>query len=150
MPAMQLASIIAYSTVNNDLAGISGGLDSVSAILGVSGLVSGMMSGSPLAPVISATASAPHPVLSGVMFMLLIAAMLLFRVLPKIFRFIPKQAICGFLFVLGALVIFPSNARAAVELSALAGGLSICVSAFADPFLGIIVGTLSYRLAELL
>lgn len=47
LAAMQLASIIAYSTVNNDLAGISGGLDSVSAILGVSGLVSGMMSGSP-------------------------------------------------------------------------------------------------------
>ena len=65
LAAMQLASIIAYSTVNNDLAGISGGLDSVSAILGVSGLVSGMMSGSPLAPVISATASAPHPVHSS-------------------------------------------------------------------------------------
>ena len=109
-----------------------------------------MMSGSPLAPVISATASAPHPVLSGVIFMLLMAAMLVFRVLPKLFRFIPKQAICGFLFVLGALVIFPGNAKAAVELSALAGGLAICVSAFADPFLGIVVGTLAYRLAALM
>lgn len=147
LAAMQLASIIAYSTVNNDLAGISGGLDSVSAILGASGLVSGMVSGSPLAPVISATASAPHPVLSGVIFMLLMAAILVLRVMPKLFWFIPKQAVCGFLFVLGALVIFPGNARAAVELSALAGGLSICVSAFADPFLGIIVGTLAYRLA---
>ena len=88
--------------------------------------------------------------LSGVIFMLLMAAILVLRVMPKLFRFIPKQAVCGFLFVLGALVIFPGNARAAVELSALAGGLSICVSAFADPFLGIIVGTLAYRLAALL
>lgn len=148
--AMQLASVIAYSTVNNELAGVSGGLDNVSAVLGFSGFASGMLSGSPLAPVISATASAPHPVLSGVIFMLLMAAMLVFNILPKLFKYIPKQAICGFLFVLGAMVIFPGNAKEAVELSALAGGLSICVSAFADPFLGIVVGTVAYWLATLL
>ena len=150
LAAMQMASIIAYSTVNNSLAGAKGGLDSISAILGFSAAVSGMLSGAPLAPVISATASAPHPVLSGVVFMLLMAGMLAFRLLPKLFKLIPKQAICGFLFVLGALVIFPGNARAAVELSALAGGLSICVSAFADPFFGIVVGALAYRLTALM
>lgn len=147
--AMQLASVIAYSTVNNELANVSGGLDRISAVLGFSGFVSGALSGAPLAPIISATASAPHPVLSGAIFMLIMAAMLVFNVFPKLFKYIPRQAICGFLFVLGAMVIFPGNAKEAVELSALAGGLSICVSAFADPFLGIAVGAAAYRLAAL-
>ncbi len=148
--AMQIAAMIAYSTVNNGLAGVQGDLDSVSGVLGLSSLVSSALSGSPLAPVISATASAPHPVLSGIIFMLLMAVMLVLNMLPKLFRLIPQQAICGFLFVLGALVIFPGNAVQAVNISAIAAGLTILVSAFTDPFMGLVVGAVAFRLAALL
>lgn len=150
LTALQLAAVIAYSSVNNSLAGVDKSLAGVASYLGITGIISTSLSGAPLAPIISATSSAPHPLLSGMVFMLLMAVMLFADIMPKLTKHIPQQAICGFLFVLGALVIFPGNAQQAIEFSSIAAGLTIAVSAFADPFLGIATGTVVFKLVQLL
>lgn len=145
LTALQITSIIAYGTVNAQLAGASANPDSFAVYLGLGGAVSSLFSGALLAPVISATASAPHPVVSAVMFAALIIILLLTGVLQKIARYVPQQSICGFLFVLGALVIFPDNAVQAISISPLAAGIAIGVTAFLNPIYGMLFGAIAFR-----
>ena len=63
--------------------------------------------------IISATAAAPDAVLSGVLMMVIMAAILFLGLLPKIGKFVPGQSIAGFLFILGAFVTIPGDGAAA-------------------------------------
>ncbi len=80
-----------------------------------------LLGGAPVETIISATASAPEPVIAGIMMMLIMAIILFAGWLPKIGRYVPSTSIAGFLFILGAVVIFPENAATAMTGS---GGLS--------------------------
>lgn len=146
LTVFQIVSIIAYGTVNAQLAGISAGSDGFAAYLGLGNIISSLFSGAALAPVISATASAPHPVLSAVMFAVLLVMVLRTGLLQNISEYVPQQCICGFLFVLGALVMFPDNAVQAITISPLAAGITIGTTAFLGPVYGVALGLAAFRL----
>jgi AGZA family xanthine/uracil permease-like MFS transporter len=101
-----------------------------------------LLGGAPVETIISATASAPEPVIAGVLMMLIMALILFSGWLPKIGKYVPSASIAGFLFILGAIVIFPEDAAAALHGSSrMIAALTLVVTALVDPFAGIVTGT---------
>ena len=149
--ALRIGTGIAYPAIDSDIAGIdtitgSGHniFDVTSIIAGMSGAASAFFGGAPLEPIISGTAASPNPVFSAALMMGLAAVILLLGFIGKASKYIPLQAVCGFLLLLGALIIFPENAPLAMEADPFVAGVTVTVTAATmDPFLGLIAGLLT-------
>ena len=149
--ALRFGTGIAYPAINADIAGIdtvTGSGHSIfdvnSIIAGISGASSAFFGGVPLEPIISGTAASPNPVFSAALMMGLAAVILLLGWIGKIAKYIPIQAVTGFLLLLGALIIFPENAPLAMEENPLVGGVTAVVTgATMDPFIGMIAGLIT-------
>lgn len=146
--ALRFGTGIAYPAINADIAGIdtvTGSGHSIfdvnSIIAGISGASSAFFGGVPLEPIISGTAASPNPVFSAALMMGLAAVILLLGWVGKIAKYIPIQAVTGFLLLLGALIIFPENAPLAMAENPFVGGVTAVVTGVTmDPFLGMIAG----------
>lgn len=155
--ALRVGTSIAYPSIDSDIAGLPPVTDSGWSIFdasnimaGLAGFTSAIFGGAPLEPIITGTAAAPNPVISAAIMMALAAAILLLGWIGKAARYIPLQAITGFLLVLGTLIIFPENAPAAMEADPLVGGVTAVVTAATmDPFLGMVAGILVKGLVAL-
>ena len=102
-----------------------------------------LLGGAPVETIISATASAPEPVIAGLLMMLIMMLILLIGWLPKLGKVVPSSAIAGFLFILGTIVIFPENATTALHGSlGTVAGVTLIVTALVDPFAGLMTGVL--------
>ena len=98
-----------------------------------------MFGGANVEPIISATAAAPHPIVSAVILMALMGAILLFGLLPKVGKWVPTQAVVGFLLVLSTMIVIPENLPILMK-DAVPGAVAAGVTAAAiDPFLGMVV-----------
>ncbi|HKG72550.1 MAG TPA: hypothetical protein VKA87_11650 [Nitrososphaeraceae archaeon] len=146
--ALRVGTSIAYPSIDYDIAGVpqvtgSGAsiFDATNIIAGLSGFASAIFGGAPLEPIISGTAAAPNPILAAALMMAFAAAILLLGLMGRAARYVPLQAVTGFLLVLGTLIIFPENAPAAMEADPLVGGVTAVVTAATmDPFIGMIAG----------
>ncbi len=138
--ALRTGTSIAYGAVDSEiLAGRVANPDVVNITSGVSSFFSGMFGGANVEPIISATAAAPHPVFSGVLMMVLMGALLLFGILPKLGKLVPTQAIVGFLLILGTMIVIPENIST-LAADPVSGAVAAAVTAAAiDPFLGMVV-----------
>jgi AGZA family xanthine/uracil permease-like MFS transporter len=86
------------------------------------------------------------------MMMAIMAAILLFKLLPVIGRYVHRSSIAGFLFILGTFVTFASNIQGAMAMvPAFEGpfgfspwgmviGATVLVSARWNPFYGLVAG----------
>ena len=146
MVCLNIGANIAFGQINGNIANREVNIDTLTVISSVADMVSSLFGGAPVEAIISATASAPNPVASGVLMMVIMAAILIAGLLPKIGRFIPSESIAGFLFVLGAIVTAPGNALNALTggdaSSSLVGGVTMVVTAISDPFFGMLAGLL--------
>lgn len=97
-----------------------------------------LLGGAPVETIISATASAPEPVIAGIIMMLIMAVILFAGWLPKIGKYVPSASIAGFLFILGIFITFPENAATALQgSSAVIAGITLVITALVDPFTGL-------------
>ena len=117
-------------------------IDFLTIYSGLADAVSSLFGGGPVEAIISATAAAPNPLASGILMMAIMAAILIFGLLPKISKYIPGHSVHGFLFILGAIVTVRTNASRAFS-----GGTpqdyivaATAVTAANDPFIGLLVG----------
>lgn len=141
MVCLNIGANIAFGKITGQIANSAVNVDHLSVISSLADMVSSAFGGGPVESIISATGSAPHPVLAGVLMMSIMAVILIFGVLPKIGKYVPMESIAGFLFVLGAIVTVPSNAAAALAgSSSLVGGVTMTVTAISDPFFGMLAG----------
>lgn len=135
---------IAFGSITGGMAGTSANIDHLTVYSGLADAVSALFGGGPVETIISATASAPHPMLAGVLMMAIMAAILFVGLLPKIGKYVPNQSIAGFLFILGAVVTVPGNAAAAFAGTGagdnITGGVTMVVTAAVDPFVGMLAG----------
>jgi AGZA family xanthine/uracil permease-like MFS transporter len=146
LACLNIGANIAFGKINADIAKADVNVDTITIISSLADMASALFGGGPVEVVISATASAPHAVLSGVIMMVIMAVILFLKLLPKIGKYVPSASIVGFLFVLGAIVTLPGNAEAALTGdtpgSSLVGGITMVVTAIADPFLGMLAGVM--------
>jgi AGZA family xanthine/uracil permease-like MFS transporter len=148
--ALRVGTSIAYPAIDADIAGLPPVTDSgvsifdaTNIIAGLAGFTSAIFGGAPLEPIITGTAAAPNPVISAALMMAFAAAILLLGWIGKAAKYIPLQAVTGFLLVLGTLIIFPENASLAMEADPVVGGVTAVVTAATmDPFLGLVAGLL--------
>lgn len=139
---LQIGGNIAYAGITGGLAGQSVNVDHVTIYSGLGDSVSALFGGGPVEAIISGTAVAPNPIASGILMMLLLGAILLTKTVPRIAKYVPSQCIAGFLFVLGAIVVFPGNALDSLSASPVVGGITAIVTATTDPFIGMVAGIL--------
>ncbi|CQR45961.1 hypothetical protein BN1058_00204 [Paraliobacillus sp. PM-2] len=144
MVCLNIGANIAFGNINGSIASRDVNVDILAMISSVADMASSFFGGGPVEVIISATASAPHPVWSGVLMMVIMALILIFGILPKIGKYIPTASISGFLFVLGAIVTLPDNAVAALTTGdaslGVVGAITMIVTAITDPFVGMVSG----------
>ncbi|HEY4553223.1 MAG TPA: NCS2 family permease [Bacillaceae bacterium] len=146
MVCLNIGANIAFGKINGEIANKAVNIDTLTIISSLADMVSSIFGGAPVEIIISATASAPHAVWSGVLMMVLMAIVLITGLLPKIGKYVPSASIAGFLFVLGAIVTLPSNAAMALTGEGagpgIVGGVTMVVTAITDPFLGMLSGVI--------
>ncbi|BAQ13829.1 guanine permease [Clostridium botulinum B2 128] len=146
MVCLNIGANIAFGNITGQLANRKVNINHVSVISSLADMSSSIFGGAPVESIISATGGAPNPKASGIIMMLLMAAILFAGLLPKIGKYIPTESIAGFLFVLGAIVTVPVNAASALTSTAanstVIGGVTMTVTAITDPFIGMISGLL--------
>lgn len=144
MACLNIGANIAFGRINESLADQKVNVDTLSIISSLADMVSSLFGGAPVEIIISATASAPHAVWSGVLMMVLMAIILFTGTLPKIGKYVPSSSIAGFLMILGAIVTLPGNAAAALTGegagSGIVGGVTMVMTAITDPFIGMLSG----------
>lgn len=139
---LQIGGNIAYAGITGGLANQAVNVDHVTVYSGLGDSVSALFGGGPVEAIISGTAVAPNPVTSGILMMLILAAILLTKMVPRIAKYVPSQCIAGFLFVLGAIVVFPGNALTGLSEMPVVGGITTIITAMTDPFIGMVAGIL--------
>lgn len=137
---LQIGGNIAYSSITGSLANAPVNIDAITLYSGIGDSVSAFFGGGPVEAIISGTAVAPNPKLSGILMMLIMGVVLLTKLLPKIAKYVPNQSIAGFLFVLGAIVVFPTNIELGLEGMPIVAGVTTIVTSGTDPFIGMIAG----------
>lgn len=146
MVCLNIGANIAFGKINGEIANTDVNIDTLTIISSLADMVSSLFGGAPVEIVISATASSPHAIWSGVLMMVLMAIVLATGLLPKIGKYVPSASIAGFLFVLGAIVTLPGNAATALTGegagNGIVGGVTMVVTAITDPFLGMLSGIL--------
>ncbi|MET3696727.1 AGZA family xanthine/uracil permease-like MFS transporter [Bacillus oleivorans] len=143
---LNIGANIAFGKINGEIAGEEVNIDTLTIISSLADMASSLFGGGPVEVIISATASAPHAVWAGVLTMAIMAGILLFKLLPKIGKYVPSSSIAGFLFVLGAIVTLSGNATAALTAaepgSQIVAAVTIIITAIVDPFFGLLAGVM--------
>ena len=153
---LNIGTNIAFANINAGFTSPAGeppavmqNLDHLTIINGLADVPSIIFGGAPVGAIISATAASPWPVMAGVLMMTLCAALLLLGLMTKAVKYVPIQAIAGFLFIIGFFSTFVPNLRnvflmndasptpqATVEVAA-----AMAVTALTkNPFLGLMAG----------
>lgn len=144
LACLNIGANISYGLITGQMTGIKPNpvnLNLLTSTQALADMGTSLLGGAPVESIISATASAPEPVISGIMMMLIMAVILLVGWLPKIGRYVPSASIAGFLFILGAVVIFPEDAAAALGVAhVMVPAITLVVTAVFDPFAGLMTG----------
>ena len=144
LSCLTIGANIAFGNITASMTGkYTANIDQLTIYSGLADAVSSLFGGGPVEAIISATAAAPNPLLSGVLMMLIMATILFFGLLPKISKYIPGHSVHGFLFILGAVVTVPTNTAMAFSTGSpqdyIVAATAMAVTAANDPFIGLLV-----------
>lgn len=146
LACLNIGANISYGLVTGQLTGIKPNPVNLNILTGTQAFAdmgTSLLGGAPVESIISATASAPEPVVSGILMMLLMALLLFSGWLPRLGKYVPAASIAGFLLILGAVIIFPENAALALKGSgASISALTLIVTALVDPMSGLLTGAI--------
>jgi len=141
---LTLGGNIAYTAVNLDMSGLTGTYNAVSVISGIADFFSSLFGGAPMEVIVSATAAAPHPIVSGILLMFGAAILLLSGLIYKIAKYIPIPAMGGYLVAIGAILVFPFNAMDAFAVgNPVVVALTMGTTVATNPFYGLLMGLIA-------
>lgn len=144
LACLNIGANISYGLLTGQMTGQTPNpvnLSLITIIQSIADMGTSLLGGAPVEVIISATGSAPNPVLSGIIMMLIMALILFLGLLPKLGKYVPGTSIAGFLFVLGVFIIFPDNAQVALSGDySIIAAITIVVTAVLDPFSGLVTG----------
>ncbi len=146
LACLNIGANISYGLITGEMTGLRPNpvnLNLLTITQSLADMGTSLLGGAPVETIISATASAPEPVIAGILMMLIMAAILAVGWLPRLGKYVPSASIAGFLFILGAVVIFPADAATALQgKDATVAAITLVVTAVADPFAGLLTGGL--------
>jgi len=128
---------------------IAQNMDHLTVINSIADIPSVLFGGAPVGAIISATAASPWPIMAGVIMMLLCALLLLLGLMTKAVKYVPVQAIAGFLFIIGFFStfvphfrnVFVNPAYSAYPQAQVEAATAMAVTALTkNPFLGLVAG----------
>lgn len=152
LSCLNIGANISFGKITGSIAGVDANIDHLAVYSSLADMVSSFFGGGPVEAIISGTATAPNPLRSSVMMMLIMAAILVFKLLPTIGKYVHSASIAGFLFVLGTFVTFITNAQGAIASAPAVNGpfgfspwgmvigATILTSARWNPFFGLLAG----------
>ena len=152
LSCLNIGANISFGKITGSIAGVNANIDHLAVYSSLADMASSFFGGGPVESIISGTATAPNPVHSSIIMMLIMAVILLLKLLPTIGRYVHSASIAGFLFVLGAFVTFAANIQGAITLVPAAQGsfgfapwgmvigATTLVSAKWNPFFGLLAG----------
>jgi len=119
-------------------------MDHLTVINSLADIPSVIFGGAPVGAIISATAASPWPVIAGVVMMLLCGLLLLLGLMTKAVKYIPVQAIAGFLFIIGFFSTFVVQLNIAFNTGYVGqASAALAITALTkNPFLGLVAGVL--------
>lgn len=140
--SLNIGTNIAFGNITAGMGSTTQNMDHLTVINSIADIPSIIFGGAPVGAIISATAASPWPVMAGVVMMILCALLLLLGLMTKAVKFIPVQAISGFLFVIGFFQTFVPNFRTAFlyGYTAEASTAMLITAITKNPFLGLIAG----------
>lgn len=146
LACLNIGANLSYGLITGQMTGIKPNpvnLNLLTASQALADMGTSLLGGAPVETIISATASAPEPVIAGCLMMVIMALILALGWLQKIGKYVPSSSIAGFLFVLGIFVTFPENAASALAgKEQLVAATTMLVTALVDPFVGLLSGGL--------
>jgi len=139
---LNIGTNIAFGNITAGFAGTTQNMDHLTVINSLADIPSVIFGGAPVGAIISATAASPWPVAAGVVMMLLCALLLLLGLMTKAVKYIPVQAIAGFLFIIGFFSTFVPNLGRAfgTGYTAEASAAMAITALTKNPFLGLVAG----------
>jgi len=141
---LTLGGNIAYTGINLSMSGAAPTYNQVTVISGLADIASSLFGGASMEVIVSATAAAPHAVLSGAILMFGAAIILLTGLVHKIAKFVPLAGMGGYLVAIGAILVLPPNAADAFKAgNPIVVGLTLVTTAVTNPFYGLVVGVLA-------
>jgi len=141
---LTLGGNIAYTGINLSMSGTAPTFNQVTVISGLADFASSLFGGASMEVIVSATAAAPHAVLSGALLMFGAAIILLTGLIYKISKFVPLAGMGGYLVAIGAILVLPPNAADAFSAgNPIVVGLTLVTTAVTNPFYGLMVGVLA-------
>jgi len=162
--SLNIGTNIAFGRITAGMAGMTDGvanhvqnMDHLTVINSLADIPAVIFGGAPVGAIISATAASPWPVLAGAVMMMLCALLLLLGLMTKAVKYIPVQAIAGFLFIIGFFSTFRPNLVNSFNTALVADGVtatlhvgntSQAATALAltaltkNPFIGLVAGVL--------
>ncbi len=105
LACLNIGANISYGLITGQMTGIKPNpvnLNLLTSTQALADMGTSLLGGAPVESIISATASAPEPVIAGIMMMLIMAVILLVGWLPKIGRYVPSASIAGFFYLSSA------------------------------------------------
>ena len=140
--SLNIGANIAFGNITAGFAGMTQNIDHLTVINSLADIPSVLFGGAPVGVIISGTAAAPWPVAAGIAMMLLCAVLLLLGFMTRAIKYVPVQAIAGFLFIIGFISTFvPNLTRAfATGYTAQASAAMAVTAVTKNPFLGLAAG----------
>ena len=144
LSTLTIGGNIAYTAANTQISHTLATYNQSTVISSLADFASSLFGGANMELIVTPTASAPHPILAGILFMSVAAIILATGLVHKIARFVPIAAMGGYLFVIGVLIILPYNAYDAFKAgNAGIVSLTMAITLFTNPFYGILAGVAS-------
>ena len=140
--SLNIGTNIAFGNVTAGFAGMTQNIDHLTVINSLADIPSVLFGGAPVGAIIAGTAAAPWPVAAGIAMMLLCAVLLFLGLMTRAVKYVPVQAIAGFLFIIGFFSTFvPNLTRAfATGYTAQASAAMAVTAITKNPFLGLAAG----------
>ena len=156
--SLNIGTNIAFGNITAGFAQTQQNMDHLTVINSLADIPSVIFGGAPVGAIISATAASPWPVMAGVLMMLLCALLLFLGLMTKAVKYVPVQAIAGFLFIIGFFSTFVPNLRNVfflgppphlnanpyvTPLASAEAAAALAITALTkNPFLGLVAGIL--------
>lgn len=139
---LNIGSNTAFGSITASIAGTTQNLDHLTIINSLADIPSVMFGGAPIEAIISGTAGAPYPVVTGIVMMVLTAVLLLTGVIGRIGRYVPAESIAGFLVTIGVFLTFLPNLSGSMATEhAAPGAVALGLTAITkNPFIGLVAG----------